>query len=105
MQVRIRSFLARLPTSLRRSIAFRLVPWRGSSRTAGRPLHEGEMLESAGFTQTTEGLRAAVQIRQQWPGTAVVVLSQHVETGHLSELLADGSARDRLPAQGSASPT
>jgi DNA-binding NarL/FixJ family response regulator len=40
-------------------------------------------------TQTTEGLQAAVQIRRQWPGTAVVVLSQHVETGHLFELLAD----------------
>jgi DNA-binding NarL/FixJ family response regulator len=40
-------------------------------------------------TQTTEGLQAAVQIRQQWPGTAVVVVSQHVETGHLFELLAD----------------
>jgi DNA-binding NarL/FixJ family response regulator len=40
-------------------------------------------------TQTTEGLEAAVQIRRQWPGTAVVVLSQHVETGHLFELLAD----------------
>jgi DNA-binding NarL/FixJ family response regulator len=40
-------------------------------------------------TQTTEGLRAAVQIRRQWPGTAVVVVSQHVETEHLFELLAD----------------
>jgi DNA-binding NarL/FixJ family response regulator len=40
-------------------------------------------------TQTTEGLQAAAQIRRQWPGTPVVVLSQHVETGHLFELLAD----------------
>src|SRR6202042_3927086 len=40
-------------------------------------------------TQTTEGLRAAVQIRRRWPGTAVLVLSQHVETEHLFELLAD----------------
>ena len=40
-------------------------------------------------TQTTEGLQAARQIRQQWPGTAVVVISQHVETEHLMELLAD----------------
>jgi DNA-binding NarL/FixJ family response regulator len=38
---------------------------------------------------TTEGLQAAVQIRRRWPGTAVVVLSQHVETEHLFELLAD----------------
>ena len=40
-------------------------------------------------TQTTEGLQAARQIRQQWPGTAVVVLSQYVETEHLFDLLAD----------------
>jgi DNA-binding NarL/FixJ family response regulator len=40
-------------------------------------------------TQTTEGLLAARQIRRQWPGTAVVVLSQHVETGLLFDLLAD----------------
>jgi DNA-binding NarL/FixJ family response regulator len=40
-------------------------------------------------TQTTEGLQAAVEIRRRWPGTAVVVVSQHVETEHLFELLAD----------------
>ena len=39
-------------------------------------------------TQTTEGLRAALEIRRRWPGTAVIVLSQHVETEHLFELLA-----------------
>jgi DNA-binding NarL/FixJ family response regulator len=40
-------------------------------------------------TQTSEGLLAALEIRRQWPGMAVVVLSQHVETEHLFELLAD----------------
>ncbi len=40
-------------------------------------------------TQTTEGLQAALRIRRQWPGTAVVVMSQHVETEHLFDLLAD----------------
>ncbi len=40
-------------------------------------------------SQTTEGLQAALQIRRDWPGTAVVVVSQHVETEHLFELLAD----------------
>jgi DNA-binding NarL/FixJ family response regulator len=40
-------------------------------------------------SQTTEGLEAALQIRRQWPGTAVVVVSHHVETEHLFELLAD----------------
>ena len=43
-------------------------------------------------TQTTEGREAAVEIRRRWPGTAVIVLSQHVETEHLFELLA-GDAR------------
>ena len=43
-------------------------------------------------TQTTEGLEAALEIRRRWPGTAVIVLSQHVETEHLFELLA-GDAR------------
>jgi DNA-binding NarL/FixJ family response regulator len=40
-------------------------------------------------TQTSEGLQAALEIRRRWPGLAVVVLSQHVETEHLFELLAD----------------
>ena len=39
-------------------------------------------------TQTTEGLQAALEIRRRWPGMAVIVLSQHVETEHLFELLA-----------------
>jgi serine/threonine-protein kinase len=40
-------------------------------------------------TQTTEGLEAALEIRRSRHGTAVVVMSQHVETEHLFELLAD----------------
>ena len=39
--------------------------------------------------QSTEGLQAALEIRRRWPGTAVIVVSQHVETEHLFELLAD----------------
>jgi serine/threonine-protein kinase len=38
-------------------------------------------------TQTIEGLRAAREIRRAWPGTAVLVVSQHVETQHVVELL------------------
>ena len=38
--------------------------------------------------QSTEGLQAALEIRRRWPGTPVIVLSQHVETEHLFELLA-----------------
>jgi DNA-binding NarL/FixJ family response regulator len=40
-------------------------------------------------TYTTEGLQAARTVRQRWPGTAVVVLSQYVETEQLFQLLAD----------------
>jgi len=39
-------------------------------------------------THTDEGLRAALVIRQQWPSTAVLVLSQWVEERYASELLA-----------------
>jgi DNA-binding NarL/FixJ family response regulator len=38
-------------------------------------------------TQTIEGLQAARQIRRTWPGTAVLMVSQHVETQHVVELL------------------
>jgi DNA-binding NarL/FixJ family response regulator len=40
-------------------------------------------------TQTTEGLEAARQIRRSWPSTAVLVVSQHIETQHVVELLED----------------
>jgi DNA-binding NarL/FixJ family response regulator len=40
---------------------------------------------------TDEGLRAAQEIREHHPGTAVLVLSQYVESGYALELLA-GSA-------------
>src|SRR4051812_593170 len=43
-------------------------------------------------TGTTEGLRAAQTIRQQHPGTAILVLSAHVEVDHAMELLAGGHA-------------
>jgi DNA-binding NarL/FixJ family response regulator len=42
-------------------------------------------------THTDEGLRAAVQLRRDHPGTAVVVLSQYVETAYTARLL-EGSA-------------
>jgi DNA-binding NarL/FixJ family response regulator len=37
-----------------------------------------------------EGMRAAADIRQAHPGTAVLVLSQHVETRHALELVSAG---------------
>lgn len=37
-----------------------------------------------------EGIHAALRIRREWPGVAVIVLSQYVERRHASELL-DGT--------------
>jgi len=42
-------------------------------------------------THTDEGLRAALEIREQHPGVAVLVLSQYVEVGLALELLADSA--------------
>ena len=41
-------------------------------------------------TFTDEGLRAAAAIRARWPRVGVVVLSQYVELGLATRLLADG---------------
>lgn len=43
-------------------------------------------------THTNEGIEAARQIRAEYPGTGVVVLSQYVEEDYVFELLADGVA-------------
>ena len=37
-----------------------------------------------------EGTRAAAEIRREHPGTAVLVLSQHIETRHIVELVTAG---------------
>jgi DNA-binding NarL/FixJ family response regulator/class 3 adenylate cyclase len=42
-------------------------------------------------TQTDEGLRAAQQIRERWPETGVLVLSQYVEPGYAMELLGENA--------------
>jgi DNA-binding NarL/FixJ family response regulator/class 3 adenylate cyclase len=42
-------------------------------------------------TQTDEGLRAAKQIRERYPGVGVLVLSQYVEPGYAMELLSESS--------------
>jgi DNA-binding NarL/FixJ family response regulator len=41
-------------------------------------------------THSIEGLEAARTIRQEFPGTGIVVLSAHVELEHATELLAGG---------------
>jgi DNA-binding NarL/FixJ family response regulator len=42
-------------------------------------------------TQTDEGLRAAKVIRDELPGTGVLVLSQYVEEGYVMELLGESA--------------
>ena len=42
-------------------------------------------------TQTDEGLRAAQQIRERWPDTGVLVLSQYVEPAYALELLGENA--------------
>jgi DNA-binding NarL/FixJ family response regulator len=41
-------------------------------------------------THTTEGLTAAVELKGAFPRVGVLMLSQHIETRHAVELLADG---------------
>ena len=40
-------------------------------------------------TQTDEGVRAAVRLRTERPGTGVLLFSQYVETAHAAQLLAN----------------
>ena len=42
-------------------------------------------------TQTDEGLKAAHEIREKYPSTGVLVLSQYVEPGYALELLSDSA--------------
>jgi DNA-binding NarL/FixJ family response regulator len=44
-------------------------------------------------TQTDEGVRAAHEIRARHPGTAIVILSEHVEDGVATRLLAESPER------------
>lgn len=42
-------------------------------------------------SNTDEGLRAAVEVRQSWPGARIMVLSQYVELSYADELLETGA--------------
>jgi DNA-binding NarL/FixJ family response regulator len=42
-------------------------------------------------THTDEGLQAAKRIRERWPATGILVLSQFVQARYAVELLADGT--------------
>jgi DNA-binding NarL/FixJ family response regulator len=43
-------------------------------------------------THSDEGLRAARKIREEYPGTGVLLLSQYAEPAYARELLADGES-------------
>jgi DNA-binding NarL/FixJ family response regulator len=43
-------------------------------------------------THTDEGLRAAIELRRDHPGTGVIVLSQYIETRYASQLLGGNAA-------------
>jgi DNA-binding NarL/FixJ family response regulator len=45
-------------------------------------------------THTDEGVRAALQIRERWPGIGILVLSQYVEERYASELISGDVARE-----------
>lgn len=55
-------------------------------------------------TFTDEGIRAALTIRERWPGVGVLVLSQYVERRHTAELITSGGGgvgyllKDRVAA-------
>ena len=49
-------------------------------------------------TFSDEGLRAALVVRQRWPGIGVLVLSQYVEERYATELLGGHSQSQRLGA-------
>jgi DNA-binding NarL/FixJ family response regulator len=73
----------------------------GQAGTAEELLHEVEAHEPEVAivdirmppTHTDEGLRAAHEIRARWPGTAIVILSQHVESGVAARVLAEHPER------------
>ena len=44
-------------------------------------------------THTDEGLRAAYEIRERYPQTAIVILSQHLEVGIATRVLAESPER------------
>jgi len=42
-------------------------------------------------THTDEGLRAALALRKEFPGTGVLVFSQYIETSYTAQLLEGGA--------------
>jgi DNA-binding NarL/FixJ family response regulator len=51
-------------------------------------------------THTSEGVRAALQIREWWPGIGILVLSQYVEERYATELISGDVAGDAVGGVG-----
>src|ERR1700730_6988563 len=51
-------------------------------------------------TKTDEGLRAAIEIRRDHPGTGVIVLSEYIETRYAARLLGGNAAGGGWPPAG-----
>ena len=51
-------------------------------------------------THTDEGVRAALQIRERWPGIGILVLSQYVEERYATELISRDVAREGMGGVG-----
>src|SRR4030095_16620288 len=66
----------------------------GPGLVAAADAHRPDRAVGAGRTppsHTDEGLRAALEVRERVPGTAILVLSQYVEERYATDLLAGGA--------------
>jgi DNA-binding NarL/FixJ family response regulator len=54
--------------------------------------HPDAVLTDIRMPRRTEGIQAALTIRERWPDVGVVVLSQHLEESYVRALFAQGSA-------------
>jgi DNA-binding NarL/FixJ family response regulator len=92
--VLLRDGLTRLFTSYRIPVAAAVAD--AGALLAAVEEHRPELLVAdvrmpPGFTD--EGLRAAIEVRQRWPETGVLVLSQYVEERYATQLLASHPGR------------
>jgi DNA-binding NarL/FixJ family response regulator len=67
-------------------------PTVGEIWVGGDSVADGYLGGPKAPTHTDDGLRAAIDIRHEHPGTGVLIFSQYVETNYATRLLAQGSA-------------
>jgi DNA-binding NarL/FixJ family response regulator len=91
--------------ALLREGLIRLLEDRGHTVCAAVPDGDGLLAAVAGHrpdvavvdirmppTHTDEGLRAALELRKEFPGTGVLLFSQYIETSYTAQLLEGGAA-------------